>query len=804
VSFIQAPQAPTEREQPASFRSYLLFFSGTLLVVCVMYISYLLGVRRIQHDTQLYTYAVRAFLSDSIHQRSFPLWDPFSNMGIPMGAAPNHSIYNPFALISATLFHYTTFTTVLEFCMTALLALYGSFLWLRLQRASVPLALAGAIAYAGSPGLFNLHMCYPASISAALLPWLFFAAESIAIGARTRDRLLGVIIGAVCPWLLFVGGYIGLVLMLLPFAIVYVMGLKVIDRSLFNGQECARFVFFTLMTIALALALVFLPLSEFLIAYYGHFEELRKSYTPNFSPYEGALSYTAPLTLFMANSGSIQVPGSGQMYVTAGLALTLPALLLSRRLGARDYLLLALAVLSAAAAMGKNSPVAVFCVSFLPGFKNARWHNFFACVPMLLLITFLVRGLEAFLNSDRTELLVRCQRAAKAVIITALAVLTLTVLIAFSGQPTDVPWPFAMTYYEFAATAAVGFCAVLAMALWFWRSRGLANGIDVLKFGAVPLILLATTAAAYKSLSSEARGNVLSALGVDVHDAALITGRGLFAFLDGLKTHVSVPALIGMDALQFILVAGALAMLFRLVPKFGRHWFACSLLLLVACDATLAMQRYQQGNTYWLTSQADPHRDERSPQIAYEGNARDLSTTYLGPPDWTQTRSFFNIALMRREPTFRSYNPFVDTHMVALADIPAGFQLCSRLVWFFSGASELTLADAQARAATPVSLTTKLMSNTMDVAIVTTEPGRVVFTDAWSPGWTATINGEPVAIEKVFGAVKAVTIPAGASNIHFKYRPPYLKEGLLLFAAAIVAIGVMGAYIVRTREILFC
>ena len=799
MSFITAPTSPP-RERPASLRSWLLFFFGTLLVVCVMYASYLLGARRIQHDTQLYTYAVRAFLSDSVHRRSFPLWDPFSNMGIPMGAAPNHSIYNPLALLTATLFHYTTYTTVLEFCMTALLALYGAYLWLRLQRASATLALAGAIAYAGSPGLFNLHMCYPASISPALLPWLFFAAESIAIGAKTRDRLLGVIVGAICPWLLFVGGYIGLVLMLLPFAVIYVIGLKFIDRSLFNVKESARFAAFALLAFCLALALVFLPLSEFLTAYYGHFEALRKSYTPNFSPYEGALPYAAPLSLFLANNGANQLPGGGQMYVTAALTLLLPVLLFSRKLSARDYLLLALAVLSAAAAMGKESPVAVFSVNFLPGFKNARWHCFFACVPMLFLITFLIRGLEAFLNTDRAELPARCQRAAKTVGVTILAVLALAALAMNIGTPADVPWPYAMTYYDFASVAAVAACAGMALALWFWRSRGMATGADVLKCASVPVILLALTAVAYRVLNGGQRERVLSALGIATADTAQIVRDGLFTYLTGLKTHVTLWELLGMDALQLVLVGTTLAALFWQLPKFGRNWFAWSLLLLVACDATLAMQRYQNGNTYWQTSQADLHRDERSPEIAYDGNVRDLGTSYLGPPDWTQTRSFFNVALMRREPTFRSYNPFVDTHMVELNNDPAGFQLCSRLVWFFPGAAELKLADAATRAAEPRSLHTHLMSNTMDVQLETDEPGRVVFTDAWSPGWTATVNNESVLVERVFDAVKAVNVPPGASHVRFTYRPRFLTAGLLLFAAAMLIIAAMTVYIVKTRD----
>lgn len=783
-------------------------FCLAIVIVCVMYVSYLLGIRRIQHDTQLYAYAARAFLSDCLHLHVAPMWDPISNMGIPMGAAPNHSIYNPLAVLSCGLFHYTIYTVPLEFVLTALIAFYGAYAWLRIQDISTPLAFAGAIAYAGSPGLFNLHTCYPASISPALLPWLFVAADLIALGNTRRERWRGIIVGAICLWLLFVGGYIGLVLMLLPFMIIYVAGLMVINRSFLTIRRIGELILDTILIFILTLALVFVPLTEFLITYYGHFDELRRSYTVNFTPYLGALPYRSPLTLFLANgSGFGMVPGLGQMYVGAAIALLIPPLLLSRKLTARDYLLFALALITTAAAMGDKSPIAVLCVKFLPGFNTSRWHFFFACVPIILIIGFVMRGLEAFLANPTVQRS-DCRRTAILAGVGLIFGLAATAIIAERGRGAYVNRPLVITTYDFAINGAVVLTYLAAFLCWSVVSRRRVNSDNMgmphaLTAVAIPLCALALAALGYSALSVEAHEHLLLTLGLSSVDAANICGQGLLPYLDSIYIPVSPEFMFMFDCAQAVLVASALITLLLKLPNRGPRWFAWAFVFLIAGDITLGMQRYFQANPYWLTTQVSLTRDvDRGPSISYAGNVRDLNTTYLGPPEWDSSRNFSNLAIMRREPTFRSYNPYVDTHMVALCSRPEGFQLCSRLIWFLSGEESLTLDDFRSRAVEPPMLNTKLMANTMDVTLQSTQPGRVVFTDAWSPGWRVTVNGQEKTVERVFDAVKAVRVTAGQSQIHFWYRPPYLKLGIILFIVAVLGLLLMAWHVWRSGSVL--
>ena len=55
----------------------------------------------------------------------------------------------------------------------------------------------------------------------------------------------------------------------------------------------------------------------------------------------------------------------------------------------------------------------------------------------------------------------------------------------------------------------------------------------------------------------------------------------------------------------------------------------------------------------------------------------------------------------------------------------------------------------------------------------------VTFTVPWESGWSATINGQPVEIEKVNRGVMGIKVPAGQCDIEFNYVTPGLKVGVV-------------------------
>lgn len=67
----------------------------------------------------------------------------------------------------------------------------------------------------------------------------------------------------------------------------------------------------------------------------------------------------------------------------------------------------------------------------------------------------------------------------------------------------------------------------------------------------------------------------------------------------------------------------------------------------------------------------------------------------------------------------------------------------------------------------------------------------LVLTDAWYPGWEATLDGAPVALLRANTAVRAVVVPAGEHVVEMRYRPRSLRVGAAL--AGMGALGLAGA-----------
>jgi hypothetical protein len=59
-------------------------------------------------------------------------------------------------------------------------------------------------------------------------------------------------------------------------------------------------------------------------------------------------------------------------------------------------------------------------------------------------------------------------------------------------------------------------------------------------------------------------------------------------------------------------------------------------------------------------------------------------------------------------------------------------------------------------------------------------PTAVVVRDAYAPGWRASVNGIAAPVLRADGRHRAIPIPAGASTVELRYRPPDVRVGSLL------------------------
>jgi len=75
--------------------------------------------------------------------------------------------------------------------------------------------------------------------------------------------------------------------------------------------------------------------------------------------------------------------------------------------------------------------------------------------------------------------------------------------------------------------------------------------------------------------------------------------------------------------------------------------------------------------------------------------------------------------------------------------------------------------------------------------------GYVVFSDAYYPGWTATLDGAPVTIFPANVAIRAVRVPAGEHRIEMRYEPASARIGGWL---TLSALGLAVALLIRERR----
>ena len=77
------------------------------------------------------------------------------------------------------------------------------------------------------------------------------------------------------------------------------------------------------------------------------------------------------------------------------------------------------------------------------------------------------------------------------------------------------------------------------------------------------------------------------------------------------------------------------------------------------------------------------------------------------------------------------------------------------------------------------------------VQIESREKGFLILADTYYPGWEAKVNGEQVTISRVNDWMRAVPIPAGESEVNFKYIPYIVYKGLGLAGVGIIIVFLM-------------
>ncbi len=761
----------------------------------LVYASLILGARRVGHDTLIDFSPWRAYLSDALRNGIFPFWDPFSNVGV---SASLYGTYYPVAIVLGLVFRHTPGVMVAEILLTALACWIGAYGWLRQHSLPVPLALAGAAAYAGSaqvvldaPNEQGFYVCL------SLAPWLLWAVELLTAGTHRRDGVKGTIILTLSLWFMVTAPGSVVAYAISVFVAVYGIGMIFLKRG-----NVRRLMGYGLLVLLLVSALLFLPTSEFLLEFGGQLQILRGMSgggADTFNPFTGHLAWAAPLTLWLANGGSLpQVsPGGGsQLYMSAVLAVSIVAGVVTVRLKKEEAWLLGVAGLIILAAMGPFSPVAVFFVNYVPGFSAFRWHYFLGALGTLFLIAVSLRLLSRFMVEGLPQPHLRRRYALTSGLALALLGIT-TVGLTAATVPAS---PLMLSWYDIATAVVGGGVSLSVLGWWLWRQRQMQAGLDEvprpLKLLIISLIGAMTLSFLVVWLFPQQWAISLFRLNIQtVPDLARRSVLGILASnLDERFVPAAPGGILAVDLLQSGLMVGAFILLILRWRSPRASDFAWAVLVLVFCDMLWGAQRYRYGIDYWINTQHTWVTIPRPASVQHEGNDREPALSHLFAPDWQTIRFYENVAIQTRTPTFLS-RPIFDTQTFAIMSQAGGVEVFRHLVWLLPQGATATVANWPEVATISGVGTVQLQPNGLEVEINAAQPSRLVWTDTWAPGWRAWVNGKAVEVQRVLGVVKGVDIPGGQSKVVFVYQPPYLGVGLFLMGMSLVSLLLMAVWL---------
>ena len=78
--------------------------------------------------------------------------------------------------------------------------------------------------------------------------------------------------------------------------------------------------------------------------------------------------------------------------------------------------------------------------------------------------------------------------------------------------------------------------------------------------------------------------------------------------------------------------------------------------------------------------------------------------------------------------------------------------------------------------------------NSLAIDLWSGREALLVVTDAWYPGWRATVNGRAAPIAEVNAFQRGIRVPAGNSSVVMRYEPWTVHAGILVSLAALIAV----------------
>jgi uncharacterized membrane protein YfhO len=91
-------------------------------------------------------------------------------------------------------------------------------------------------------------------------------------------------------------------------------------------------------------------------------------------------------------------------------------------------------------------------------------------------------------------------------------------------------------------------------------------------------------------------------------------------------------------------------------------------------------------------------------------------------------------------------------------------------------------------------------SGRLQIDVQTAEAGYLILSELWYPGWQATVDGAPAAIEVATDTFIAVPLPAGASTVEVRFWPATFTWGIVAALAGLIMVVLALSFFGRRRR----
>lgn len=787
-------------EESGRRRAVLATIFFTVLTLALFDRVLLRGEAFFSRDVAPLFYPMKHFLATSVRAGHIPLWNPWVAGGEPFFASLQPGLLYPGSLVLYALPLPASFDIMVSLHYP--LAGMGMALLLRRWDHGWPGALVGGTAFMLGGFLTSIGSFVNNVQTVAWLPWVFLAWDRVLDRRRARDLLLFSLACAVA----FLGGEPQL--LALGLAVAFAHGLlRVEDRRTGTGMQTASFVAAGVLAMAVV-AVQLVPFAEYM--------SLSVRRLPIDVTYAASRSLDAPSIFHFFVPPALRAGVHG--FTTRHLAATSVPWLVSVYLGS---VALVLAVLGASAcrsrrwilfwggaaalgvllALGSHSPLYRFLFAWVPPMRPFRYPE------KLLFLTTLAFAVVAAHGTDRW-MAIRTDGSTGGRRKTWGAIASVGGLYGLLGLAL---W--------FGVDAVEDACSGSLQALLLCEDPRTSLGL----YGAITLRLLALVGAfaivTWLFAAGRVRSRLAAGLLVTIVAADLLAAHRdvnpsvddrvyedppwAARALDGLMAdrlagrYRGTPYAAAMGDIVMVRGAWELTNMYldyqTMGPNVGQMFGFPMQDGLQGVELISVAMTNEAALNAWSS---DPARFLRAMNVRYYADATAAGDTIAGlVPAASHPELPIRIYEVL-DPVPRVYltgryevEPRPDRALRrALAD---GFPLSSAVV---VSADPVPAPDSVATG----SVLERVDGNgRVNVRVATDGPALVVLSDRHYPGWQATVDGERAPVLLANGVFRAVAVPAGVSDVEFRYTPASVKIGTAISVLGLLVVA--GAW-ARARE----